>query len=66
MNVNEAAESAFIYVLHNPVDLGEQRMVATQADVLTSLDPGAALPNQNGSAADQVAAEALGAQTLRL
>jgi hypothetical protein len=66
MNVNEAAEAAFIYVLHNSVDLSEQGMVAAQANILASLDLGAALPNENGSAAYQVSAEAFGAQTLGL
>src|SRR5579859_1186068 len=66
MHVHEASQTPLVHVFDDAVNLGEQSVIASQADVLAGLDLGAALPHQNRTAAHQVASEALGAQPLGL
>ena len=41
----------------NTVNLGKQRIVPATADILTRMNPGAELPNQDISGPDQLSAE---------
>lgn len=65
-NVNQAALPSAIRELDDPADLREQRIVLTAPDVVAGVKARAALANQDRSAADRLAREALHAETLRV
>ena len=46
--------------------LGEKRVITGEADVFTRLEEGAALPHDDGAARNQLAAENLYAEPLRV
>src|SRR5579883_2009950 len=52
--------------LHVTVDQGEDREISAHADVLTRMEPGAALAHQHVAGLHQLAVEALDAPTLRV
>jgi len=66
LDADEAAGAAFVFELDDAGDLGEKRVVLADADVHAGLKLCAALAHENGSAADQLAAEPLHTQTLRI
>src|SRR5207253_2177702 len=57
---------AFVVKLHDAVDLGEESVVATDADVRAGIELRAALADDDRSAADELAGEPLHAEHLRL
>src|SRR6185436_3316632 len=65
-DADESAGVALVFEIHNTGDLGEQRVVFADADIQTRLELRASLPDKNRAAADELAAEALHAQSLRI
>src|ERR1041385_6021195 len=65
-DADEFAVPAAVAELNDTGDFGEQRVVLAQAHVLTRLNAGAALPDDDRTAGHQLAAEGLHAQTLRI
>jgi len=55
---------AFVFKRDNAGDFGEQGVVSPNTYIFAGLEFGSALPNQNGSVRDQLAAETLDAQSL--
>jgi len=64
--MDELSVPAPVHKLHNTGDLGKERVVLAAADVIARLDPGAALADQDRPAGDQLSAEPLDAEALRL
>src|ERR1700722_3239242 len=63
-HADEAAALSFVFEAHVAVDQREKRIVLGQRYVVPRLIPRAALPNQNASAGDKLAAKALDSQPL--
>src|SRR5690348_13875616 len=65
-HADELAHPPAIVKLNHAGDLGEQRVVLAPAYILARLEPGAALPHDDGAAGNQLAAEHLHAEALRI
>src|SRR5215212_6109408 len=65
-NADEASALTLVVELHDAVDLGEERVVAADADVHAGLELRAALADENRSTGHELTGEALDAQHLRL
>src|SRR3954453_17187545 len=63
---DEASALAFVVKVHDAVDLGEERVVAADADVHAGIKPRYALADENRTAGDELAGEALDAEHVRL
>jgi hypothetical protein len=66
LNYYEATAGATIHKLDHAADLREKSVVFAAADVGAGFDPRAALAHDNGPAGDQLSAESLYAQPLRI
>jgi hypothetical protein len=53
-----------VVVIHNAVSLGKQGVITPAADVVSGVDPGAALSDQNGSGRHSLTIKYLGAEAL--
>src|SRR3954454_3215136 len=65
-DADEAAALAFVVEVHDTVDLGEERVVAADADVYAGIKPRPALADQNRTTGDELAGETLDAEHFRL
>src|SRR3954454_10321377 len=65
-DADEAAALAFVVESHDAVDLGEERVIAADADVHAGIETRSALADQNRTAGDELAGEALDAEHFRL
>src|SRR5207249_4276252 len=63
-NADELPHPAAILEPDNPVDEGEQRVVAPQPDVVARLEACPPLADQDGASGDELAAIALDSQSL--
>src|SRR5581483_2998390 len=66
LDVDELAHPPSVVELHHARHFGEQRIVLAPADVQARLDLGAALANDDRPAGDQLAAENLYTEPLRV
>src|SRR5262249_46447445 len=64
VDADEAAARAVVLELDDPGDLGEQRIVLAEADVLAGVEATAALADEDRAAGDEVAVVALDAEPL--
>src|SRR3954452_8875792 len=60
-DADEASALTFVVKVHDAVDLGEERVVAADADVHAGIKPRSALADQNRTAGDELAGETLNA-----
>src|SRR5579864_8615212 len=65
-HADELAHPTAVVKLDNACDLGEQRIVLAPAHVVTGLEPRSALPHNDGAARNQLSAEHLDAEALRI
>src|SRR3954453_19492995 len=65
-DADEAAALAFVVEVHDAVDLGEERVVAADADVHAGIETRPALADQNRTAGNELAGEGLDAEHFRL
>src|SRR6185369_11482706 len=65
-DADEAAALAFVVELNDAVDLGEERVVAADADVHTGVELRSPLTDENRSTGDELSGEALHSEHLRL
>jgi hypothetical protein len=63
---HKAARSSAINELHATVNLREERIVAAASDVQSGLERCPALPHNDGTASDQLAAECLNSEPLSI
>ena len=66
LDADEAADAAFVFEGDDAGDLREQGVITTDADIDAGLELRSALTNQDRTARDQLATEALHAKSLRM
>src|SRR5947208_5823751 len=65
-DADEASALAFVVEVHDAVDLGEEGVVAADADVHAGIETGPALTDENRTTGDELAGETLDAEHFRL